>query len=247
MTKEIDWVRIGQIDLASFRSWNNSKWTEYSKLVNREALEDFRRGLDDGCFDIEDMEDFIRTALKYSKKWAILVSHYDMGVLKDFPECFEDEDVANSFVETLNDDFVCDLDNPGICCDLNQASLPTHYVEEVELGDDDVEGVCLWVSALLACPQLKEKGVNYNLIGGYSWCVLISRCSDFADKISLEELGDCSSKWWLGYDVSDFNAGWDVLEAAQKKLAKFRKLATKEIMAEAANKAQYEARSKINN
>lgn len=246
MPKDVDRECIGQIDFGSFRSWDNRKWTEYTKLVTCEALEDLRRGMYDGCFDIEDMEDFIRTALKYSKKWAILVSHYDMRILKDFPDCFEDEDVANSFVEMLNDEFICDLNNPGSCCGLEQAFFPTHYVEEAELEDEDVGCICFWVSALLSCPQLKEKGVNYNLIGGYSWCVLISRHPDFADKISLEELGDCSSKWWLGYEVEDFSAGWDILEELQPDFAKFRMKATKEMMAEAVNRVLNEARSGIN-
>ena len=216
---ELEWkpfpddVFGGDQDFTYWKMWSEKVWKYYEEKLSKDdsgVFEQWKEALDDESFN---QVDFLVRACRRNADWAMLVSWEWLDVLREIPNLIEKPGIVDLVVEYCNDSFV---EGDGFyeddwCCEL--------YTQD---GDSD-GSVNRWAYLLMQCPQLSDRCKTYEKFNGYSRCRLIEKNKMFAEKFSMEELGDPKSACWSTCSEDDYSSAWDCLIEEHPEFSKYRK------------------------
>lgn len=215
----------GYWDVERWGDWPASKWERFEKILAEKdedtikGLVRFFRDYTSSSIDIRDYEfdetGFFVHALKRSKVWIRIVNAFWFASPSNFPlELIEDEQVAKGIAEY---------------CNSNRRIYGSKLYEENDLvvdSQDEFE-VNRWAHFLKYFPCLGSKCDSWEAFCGWSACWLLCHQPQFADKFSMDKLGDASSQYWdykyNGEIAGDFDDSWEMLIEAQPQFAKYYK------------------------
>ena len=207
------------INFCNWNDWGESKWSEYEKKlalhdsgIDEQFAARWGEAIDDDMNDGFNQVDFLVRACKRNADWAMLVSWEWPDVLREIPNLIEKPGIVDSVVKYCND---CDVEGDGFYEDDWGCELYTQDGEE----DGTVNR---WAYLLMQCPQLSDRCKTYEKFNGYSRCRLIEKNKMFAEKFSMEELGDPKSAFWSTCSHDDYSSAWDRLVVAYPEFSKYR-------------------------
>ena len=215
------------INFRDWKNWDDKRWERIEKLLSVEDTDEKGLVIIDGIH--EDMEDALDFYCNYEEA--------DMSE-EEFLKGFFTKALARSIVwlDALPNDYYkmhlleCGIspdEYPGLrdfiiswCNDGDENN--GYYEDDDNCMDFECGYINRWAYVLTLAPQLACACTTYQKFNGYSQCMLLAAQPQFADKFSLEELGDPKAACWCG-DSESYSQGWDSLVDAQLKFAKYCK------------------------
>jgi len=207
---DIDCQDVIEVDYRNWDDWDERTWQAYEQklalndeFINEQFIEQW-----DNSLEYMDEYDFLSAACRRNPCWAVLISWEWAAAIDVNPGLLNHSAVQEKVVKWCDE------------CD----EADGYYIDD-EFCFDDYEGIVnRWAYVLSAYPQLASRCTTYQKFNGYSRCMLIAKQPQFAEKFSLEELGDPNGAFWSTCDLEDgYTPAWNALVNAHPEFAKYRK------------------------